>query len=313
MRSGKAYMSLIRSVGIVSKPRPEEVGRVAPQLLAWLEAHKLEVFYDQETARGIAPAGATAEGEGQPSAAAVMNRVVSREQLAGRVDLIVVLGGDGTLLAAARSAGEHSVPILPVNLGALGFLTSVTLEELYPILDQILEGKKRISERVLLETQVMRDGQAIERHRALNDAVLNKGALGRMVDLDLHIDGQFVSSYKADGLIISTPTGSTAYSLSAGGPIIYPAVEAFLITPICPHTLTNRPLVIPDTAKIEVDLHPGYGSIYLTLDGQVGVKLMPGDRIAVAKASNKLRLVRPAKKTYFEILRSKLKWGERGA
>ncbi len=305
---------MIRTIGIISKPRREDVARIVPQLLRWLEDHQLEVLYDQETAGCIAPAGAAAagaEGREQPRSAPSAQRTVSREELPSQVDLLIVLGGDGTLLAAARSLGEHTVPILPVNLGGLGFLTSVTLAELYPILEQVLEGKNRISERVLLEAEVLRGGKPVERYRALNDAVLNKGALARMIDLDLHIDGQFVSSYKADGLIISTPTGSTAYSLAAGGPIIYPVVEAFVITPICSHTLTNRPLVIPDAAHIEVDFRAGDESVYLTLDGQVGVELKRGDRVGVHKASNKLRLVRPARKTYFEILRNKLKWGER--
>ena len=234
-----------------------------------------------------------------------------REQLSGKVDLLIVLGGDGTLLAAVRSMAEHAVPILPVNLGGLGFLTSVTLAELYPILEQVLAGKNRISERVLLQAEVLRGGKVVERQRALNDAVLNKGALARMIDLDLHIDGSYVCSYKADGLIISTPTGSTAYSLAAGGPIVYPVVEAFVITPICPHTLTNRPLVIPNTSKIEVDFRAGDETVFLTLDGQVGVELKHDDRVVLTQASTKLRLVRPPRKTYFEILRNKLKWGER--
>ncbi len=286
---------MIRTVGIISKPRREDISKVVPKLLEWLAAHKLEFLYDRETAECIASAG----------------RERPREELPAAVDLLIVLGGDGTLLATARLMGDQKVPILPVNLGGLGFLTSVTLAELYPILEQILEGKNRISERVLLQVEVIRAGKAVEGHRALNDAVLNKGAVARMIDLDLHIDGGYVCSYKADGLIISTPTGSTAYSLAAGGPIIYPAVEAFVITPICPHTLTNRPVVIPDNARVEIGFSAGEEPVYLTLDGQVGVELRPGDRIAVSKAPNKLRLVRPAKKTYFEILRSKLKWGER--
>lgn len=296
---------MIRTVGIISKPRREDIAAVVPQLLQWLEAHHLEAFYDEETAGciGDAPAGARAAKTG--------GRVQPREQLAGKVDLLVVLGGDGTLLAATRSMGEHAVPILPVNLGGLGFLTSVTLEELYPILDQVLAGKHRISERVLLQAEVLRGGKVIERQRALNDAVLNKAALARMIDLDLHIDGGYVCSYKADGLIISTPTGSTAYSLAAGGPIIYPVVEAFVITPICPHTLTNRPLVIPNTSKIELDFRADDETVFLTLDGQVGVELKHEDRVVVTQAATRLRLVRPARKTYFEILRNKLKWGER--
>ena len=286
---------MIRTVGIISKPRPEEVARVVPQLLDRLAAFNLEVFYDSQTAVCLPP-----DGRERP-----------REQLPALVDLLIVLGGDGTLLAAARLLGEHTVPILPVNLGGLGFLTSVTLDELYPILQQVIEGKHRISERVLLQAEVIRDGNVVARQRALNDAVLNKGPLARMVDLNLQIDGSYVCSYKADGLIISTPTGSTAYSMAAGGPIIYPTVEAFVITPICSHTLTNRPLVVPNTNRIELDFESREEAVFLTLDGQVGVDLKRGDLVVISKVPNKLRLVRPARKTYFEILRSKLKWEER--
>lgn len=286
---------MIKSVGIIAKPRREDVAAVVPRLLEWLEGHGLQTYYDQETASCITPDG----------------RERAREELPKLADLLIVLGGDGTLLATARVAADHPALILPVNLGGLGFLTSVTLTELYPILNEILEGKNRVSERVLIQAEVLREGQCVARHRALNDAVLNKGALARMVDLDLHIDGGYVCSYKADGLIVSTPTGSTAYSLAAGGPIIYPVVEAFVITPICPHKLTDRPLVIPNSARVEVDFRAGDESVYLTLDGQVGVQLHGGDRVALTKAPNKLRLVRPSKKTYFEILRNKLKWGER--
>jgi NAD+ kinase len=286
---------MIKSVGIIARPRREDVAAVVPPLLVWLKEHGVEAFYDHETASCI-PSG----GRERP-----------REELPRIADLLVVLGGDGTLLATARVAADHQALILPVNLGGLGFLTSVTLAELYPILTEILEGKHRISERVLLQAEVLRDGKVVAQHRALNDAVLNKGAVARMIDLDLHIDGGYVCSYKADGLIVSTPTGSTAYSLAAGGPIIYPVVEAFVITPICPHTLTNRPLVIPNSARVEVDFRADDESVYLTLDGQVGVHLKNGDRVSVVKSQNKLRLVRPSKKTYFEILRSKLKWGER--
>ena len=286
---------MIRTVGIISKPRPEEVERVVPQLLERLAAFNLEVFYDSQTAACLPP-----DGRERP-----------REQLPALVDLLIVLGGDGTLLAAARLLGEHTVPILPVNLGGLGFLTSVTLDELYPILQQVIEGKHRISERVLLQAEVIRDGKVVTQQRALNDAVLNKGPLARMVDLNLQIDGSYVCSYKADGLIISTPTGSTAYSMAAGGPIIYPTVEAFVITPICSHTLTNRPLVVPNTNRIELDFESREEAVFLTLDGQVGVDLKRGDLVVISKVPNKLRLVRPARKTYFEILRSKLKWEER--
>lgn len=305
---------MIRAVGIISRPRREDIAAVVPQLLKWLEAHKLEVLCDQETASCLGPEASAAKapaGGEPPCSARPAHRTLAREQLPRQADLLIVLGGDGTLLAAARILGEHTVPILPVNLGGLGFLTSVTLAELYPVLEQALEGKSRISERVLLQAEVLREGKTITCQRALNDAVLNKGALARMIDLDLHIDGDYVCSYKADGLILSTPTGSTAYSLAAGGPIVYPVVESFVITPICPHTLTNRPLVIPNTSRIEVDFRAGDESVFLTLDGQVGVELSASDRVAVTKAPNKLRLVRAARKSYFEILRNKLKWGER--
>jgi len=299
-RSNRSAENMIQRVGIISRPRRDDVAAVVPKLLKWLGEHGLEVFYDQETATciGCEPA-------------AMPEQMIPREQLPGRVDVLIVLGGDGTLLAAARITGENPVPILPVNMGGLGFLTSVTLGELYPILEEVLTGRNRISERVQLQAEVLRDGKSVASHRALNDAVLNKGVLARMIDLDLHIDGGYVCSYKADGLIVSTPTGSTAYSLAAGGPIVYPVVEAFVITPICSHTLTNRPLVIPNTAKLEIAFRSGDETTYLTLDGQVGVELKRGDRVVVSQASHRLRLVRPSRKTYFEILRNKLKWGER--
>lgn len=288
-------MALYRTVGIISRPRQEDVAAVVPNLIAWLESRGLSVLCDKETGICLPAAG----------------RERSREELAATADLLVVLGGDGTLLAVARSLGEHDVPILPVNLGGLGFLTSVKLDELYPILEEALQGRSRLSERTLLQAEIIRDGATAATHRALNDAVLNKGALSRIIDLDLFVNGDFVSTFKADGLIISTPTGSTAYSLAAGGPIVYPKVDAFIVTPICPHTLTNRPLVIPDSSRIEISFRSADEPVYLTIDGQIGVKLQRADHISVSKAPHSLRLVRPARHTYFEVLRNKLKWGER--
>jgi len=287
--------AVIKTVGIISRPRRDEAAAVVPQLVQWLEAHRIAVYHDAEAS----------------AAAGSKQRERSREELPGLADVLIVLGGDGTLLAAARMLGERDVPILPVNLGGLGFLTSVQLAELYPILEQVVAGQSRISERTLLEAELIRGGKTVERQRAMNDAVINKGALARIIDMDLHIDGGYVCSYRADGLILSTPTGSTAYSLSAGGPIIYPTVEAFVVTPICPHALTNRPLVIPDTVRVEVETRGSEEPAFLTLDGQIGFELKAGDRVAVTKAPKKLRLVRPARRTYFEILRNKLKWGER--
>ena len=286
---------VIRSVGIVSRPRRTDIDCVVPPLLDWLAQRGIAAVLDHETAACL-PGG----NPGRP-----------REELPSTTDMLIVLGGDGTLLAAARLMSVRNIPILPVNLGGLGFLTSVTLDDLYPVLEQAILGQARYSERVMLESRVMRAGQTFHHARALNDAVLNKAALARIVDLQLHVDGEFVCNYKADGLIISTPTGSTAYSLAAGGPIVYPIVSAFIITPICPHTLTNRPLVIRDTAHIDVEFHGGDAPIYLTLDGQVGVELTPGDRVTLAALPERLRLVRPQQKSYFSVLRDKLKWGER--
>jgi len=284
----------IRTVGIISRPRRADISKVVPPLLEWLIARGVKVFVDPETAASI---GTVADER-------------PREELPGLADLMIVLGGDGTLLAAARLENARNVPILPVNLGGLGFLTSVTLGELYAILDQVFAGENRISERVMLGVEVTRGGNTIERQRALNDAVINKGAVARIIDFELTINGEFICCYKADGLIISTPTGSTAYSLSAGGPIVYPSVEALVVTPICPHTLTNRPLVVPDAGRIEVGFN-GDERVYLTVDGQVGRQLEPGDRVVVVRAGEKLHLVRPARQTYFEVLRDKLKWGNR--
>lgn len=291
-----ATAQMIKTVGIISRPRREDIARVVPPLVNWLQAHGAQVSCDSETSDCLgSPAPETRK----------------REELSANADLLIVLGGDGTLLSAARLAAERKVPILAVNLGGLGFLTSVAQDEIYSILDDIFLGKHRISERVMLEAEIVRGGAEIRRLIALNDAVLNKAALARIMDLEVRVDGEYVTTYKADGLIISTPTGSTAYSLAAGGPIIYPIVEAFLVTPICPHTLTNRPLVIPDSVTIDVDFKAEDDEVFLTMDGQVGTELVRGDHIRIRKAPETLRLVRPAKKTYYQILRSKLKWGER--
>jgi len=288
-------MSAIRTVAIISKPRKEDLCAIVPALSDWLKKRGLDVLYDEETAGCLGPSFAA----------------VPRTELGRRADLAVVLGGDGTLLAAARALGDHDIPILAINLGGLGFLTSFPREELYPALELALAGNFRISERVLLDASLERSGAVIANHRALNDVVVNKAAMARILDLDLYFDGGYACSYKADGIIFATPTGSTAYSLSAGGPIVHPQVGAFLVTPICPHALSNRPLVVPDHMKVELVVAGAQEDAYLTIDGQVGVQLRDGDRIAVTKAQHKLTLVRPPDKVYFEILRAKLKWGTR--
>jgi len=288
-------MASIRTVGIISKPRKEDLCAMVPKLTEWLKLRQLEVLYDEETANCL----------GTPAQA------ISRPELGRRADLAVVLGGDGTLLAAARALGDHDIPVLAINLGGLGFLTSFPREQLYDALTLVLGGDYRISERVLLEATLERAGSTIARHRALNDVVVNKSAMARILDLDLYLDGSYACSYKADGIIFATPTGSTAYSLSAGGPIVHSQVGAFVVTPICPHALSNRPLVVPDHTRIELVVASGQEDAFLTIDGQVGVQLRDADRVAVTKARNKLKLIRPSEKVYFEILREKLKWGAR--
>ena len=286
---------MIRTVGIACKPIKKVVCAVVPPLLAWLHERKIETLVDKETQACI-DAGTMG---------------MDRETLGEKVDLLMVLGGDGTLLAAARALRGHNVPILAVNLGALGFLTSVTLDELYPVLEQVLAGKHRTSERMMLEATIWRGGEVGEPHPALNDAVVNKSAMARMLDFDVYVDKNHVGRYRADGLIVASPTGSTAYSLAAGGPIVHPQLDALVITPICPHMLTNRPLVVSGSAQVEVDFSVAEEPVYLTLDGQTGVQLGPNDRVAVTKSEHKVKLVRPTDKSYFEILRSKLRWGER--
>jgi NAD+ kinase len=286
---------MIRAVGIVCKPIRDVVSSVVPPLVAWLRERKIDVFVDNETQACIDP--------DVPA--------LAREALAERIELLIVLGGDGTLLSATRALAGHKVPILAVNLGGLGFLTSVTREELYPVLEQVLTERHSTSERMMLNAETLRNGKAIERQTALNDAVINKAALARMLDFDLYVDSDHVGRYRADGLIVATPTGSTAYSLAAGGPIVHPQLDAFVITPICPHMLTNRPLVIPDTARVEIDIAAAEKTVYLTLDGQTGFQLQPKDRVAVTKSKNRVVFVRSPRKTYFEVLRNKLRWGER--
>ena len=290
MATEKAF----QTIGILSRPRREQLSVVVPPLLKWLEARGIKTVLDEETAAAL-PSGS----KGQP-----------RSVVADASQLLLVLGGDGTMLAAARLAAPRGIPILPINMGSLGFLTSFTLDELYPALEETLAGNSSISRRVMLQAELVRAGSVIESQRALNDVVIHKGALARMIQLELSINSDFVCRYRADGLIVSSPTGSTAYSLSAGGPIVHPAVEAFIITPICPHMLTDRPVVVRDYCQLEVKMNGDAESVYLTLDGQRGVPLESTDILRVQRAKEHLELIQPPKKPYFEILRNKLKWGE---
>ena len=282
------------SIGIISRPRRSNLAAVVPPLLDWLESRGIKVFYDTETAGALHD---SAKG-------------IERDQVAKNSQLLLVLGGDGTLLAAARVAAPLDIPILPINMGSLGFLTSFKLEEMYPALEETLAGRLPSSERVMLDVELEREGQVVERQTVLNEAVINKGALARMIEVELLIDGEFVCRYRVDGLIVATPTGSTAYSLSAGGPIVHPSVESWVITPICPHTLSDRPVVIRDSSEVEIDLSAGTESVFLTLDGQTGIPMQPADRVRMTRAPERQKLIQPQKKSYFEILHSKLKWGE---
>jgi NAD+ kinase len=283
-----------KTIGIISRPRRSILAEIVPYLLIWLGDRGVTTVIDEETASSL--------NRGEIGK--------TRHQIVEEADLLLVLGGDGTMLAASREAAPRGIPILPVNLGGLGFLTSFTLEELYPALEEALAGRAAIDERVLLLVERTHDGSILTQQRVLNEAVVHKGTLARMIELELHIDSGFVCRYRADGLIVATPTGSTAYSMSAGGPIVHPAVEAILITPICPHTLSDRPVVVPDTSQIELRMAENTDSIFLTMDGQTGVPLQAGDRVRITRAPERLKLIHLPKKTYFEILRNKLKWGE---
>jgi NAD+ kinase len=285
----------IKTIGITSKPKKPEVREIVPPLLNWLHERSIQVLIDKETNSSLDNS----------------EKCVTRNEMPSRVELIIVLGGDGTLLATARVLNRKPVPLLAVNLGGLGFLTVITRDELCPTLERVLSGDFRTERRVQIEADVIRAGEVISSFLALNDVVLNKGAIARVLDFDVSVDGQFISTYKADGLIVSTPTGSTAYSLAAGGPVIAPSVEAFIVTPICAHTLTNRPIVLPDSAQIEVEVKSQRESVYLTVDGQVGIAVRSEDAVHMRRASSVVELVQSPQKDYFEILRQKLKWGER--
>src|SRR5437868_6899110 len=290
MQPGKT----VQTIGILSRRGRAQLSVVVPPLLKWLREHEIEPVLDEETAKAL-PGGLL----GQPARA-----------VADASQLLLVLGGDGTILAAARLAAPRRIPILPINMGRLGFLTSFTLDELYPALEEVLAGRASISQRVMLQAELVRGGSVIEAQCALNEAVIHKGAFARMIQLELGINSDFVCRYRADGLIVSSPTGSTAYSLSAGGPIVHPHVEAFVITPICPHMLSDRPLVVRDSSMVEIQLTGETDSVYLTLDGQIGIPLQATDTVRVLRAKEELQLIQPPQKPYFEILRNKLKWGE---
>ncbi len=283
-----------KTAAIISRPNRPEVAQILPDLLTWLAGHDYRIVIDPQTAHYV-------EGP----------EVVPRQDMAANpLDLVVVLGGDGTLLSAARVTAAIDVPLLGVNLGSLGFLTEVPLDALYPMLDAIAQGSAAIEHRCLMHCQLLRGDEVRGNYQVFNDAVVNKTALARLNTYDLYVDKMFVSSYRADGMIVATPTGSTAYSLSAGGPVLMPTVNAFVITPVAPHALTHRPLVVPDSVEIEIVLRSGEDFAYLSLDGQTGLDLSDGDRVRCRKSEHQVKLFRTGS-DFFQVLRSKLKWGEK--
>jgi len=235
--------------------------------------------------------------------------VLEDDKMAGSVDLIVVLGGDGTMIGTARMVGDHSVPVLGINYGHLGYLAEFRIEEMFTALESILEGNYRIDHRVMLAVELFRGEEQLLHNRVLNDVVINKSARARIIHIEAYLNRQFVNSFRADGLIVSTPTGSTAYNLSAGGPVIYPSMNALVVTPICPFTLSNRPIVVPDDALIELRLKTPEEEVALTLDGQVGFPLETEDRVLIRKSRTTFNMVQPPNRNYFDVLRDKLRWG----
>jgi NAD+ kinase len=276
----------IKRVGIVVKQNHDEALKTAHELTEWLEGH------------GIDPTGGP------------YSETRLAQQFDPDVDLVVVLGGDGTMISTARLVGNREPLVLGINYGSLGYLTEFRIEEMTPALEMVLAGDYEVDHRVMLDARHVRDGEEIASGRVLNDVVINKAALARIIEIEVHFNNSFVNAFRSDGLIVATPTGSTAYNLSAGGPIVYPSMNAIVVTPICPFTLTNRPIVIPDRAEIELQLLHENEGVVLTLDGQTGYTMKANDRVLICKSSTTFNLVRPANRNYFDVLRNKLKWGK---
>jgi NAD+ kinase len=284
----------IEKVGIVAKLHAKETRSVVRTLTKWLRERGIEPFVEST----VAPRGGDYER-------------LTLDAIPREIDAFIVLGGDGTLLSVAREMGARQIPILGVNLGSLGFLTDVALKDLYSTLEAILAGEAAIDPRMMLEAELVRKGESVASGIVLNDVVITKGAIARIIELAVEVNKQFVAVVRADGLIVSTPTGSTAYSLAAGGPILYPNLDAVILTPICPHTLTYRPVVIPDQAEIELTLRGTSSEVYVTFDGQSALLLHPGDVVLARKSRYSVKLLSLPDKNYFQVLRHKLRWAER--
>ena len=282
----------MKKIGLFCKPKAPSAANTLSKLIHWLRKLNCQVFLDTATATII--------NESSSQSKATISKIA---------DLLIVLGGDGTLLSVARAAHPHNVPILAVNLGSLGFLAEISIDELYPTLENILNEKFKIESRMLLNAYIWRNGEKVEDYNVLNDIVINKGVVARVINLQVLVDGQYMTSYRADGLIIATPTGSTAYSLSAGGPIIHPSMHTLVLSPICPFTLTNRSILIPDQSIIQVKLDAEYNDVRVTLDGQESYKMKAGDILEIQKTKTTLQLIKGPNKNYYKILRKKLHWG----
>ena len=282
----------IKHVGVVVKPNHAEAWQTACELAAWLNNRDINLI-----------------GKPRNEADDCPIEEVSVEEFQEKADLIVVLGGDGTMISTARLLGTREIPVLGINYGGLGYLTDFRIEEMFPALENILSGNYAIDRRMMLEVEHRRGAKCLETGRVLNDVVINKSVLARIIEIEVKLNEQYVNSFRADGLIVATPTGSTAYSLSAGGPIVYPTMNAVVLTPICPFTLTNRPIVVPDTAEITLRLMNENEGVVLTLDGQVGYQMQTGDCVVIRKSAASFNLVQPPNRNYFDVLRNKLKWG----
>ena len=284
----------MKTCGIIIKRNKPEALDATRTIIEWLDKKGVRVLLDPEVAARV----------GHP-------HQVERDDMPSQADVLMVLGGDGTLLSVARLKGIESIPILGINLGGLGFLTETLKEEMFGVLEKVVAGDFETDKRLMLKATIYQGKRAIEQRTVLNDIVINKGALARIIDLETHIDGGYLTTFKADGLILSTPTGSTAYSLAAGGPIVYPSLDSIIMNPICPHTLTNRPLVLPGSVKVRVILRSANQDVHITLDGQAEMPLGVGDAVEVERAGVYIHLIKSPHKTYFELLRTKLRWGER--
>lgn len=284
----------MQRVAIYAKKNQPLASTFAAEVMSWLRQRGLEVLLEEDLARSLA-----------------IERDYVDSDLPGQSDLVVILGGDGTLISVARHLGAQEKPILAVNLGSLGFLTEITRDETFSTLERVLAGEYELSRRMKLDCLVLRAGIEVGHYSVLNDVVINKGALARIIDMEATVNGQYLTTFKADGLIVATPTGSTAYNLAAGGPIIDPQVNSLVITPICPHTLTNRPLIVPGDAVIRLRVTFDDQMVHLTADGQVGMQLQLGDIVELQQSTVHTLLIKSPTKDYFEVLRAKLRWGER--